>query len=92
MVCHAALSGPTHKSLDAPSGLRPSWAPGIIYTGNYTADVWQRHSSESSFSLLPTLRGISGNFISFRPRKSERRFAAVAPDAAFVSITKYGST
>ena len=41
-----------------------------------------RDSSESSFSLLPTLRGITGRLLS--TEKNERRFAAVAPDAALV--------
>ena len=62
-------------------------------TGKYT-EVWQRLGSEleSSSSLLPTLRGIAAsvnlllaNLGSFSPRKSERRFAAIAPATALVS-------
>ena len=51
----------------------------------------------SSSSLLPTLRGISGtawptvcllsSFRNFRPWKSERRFAAVPPNATLVNTT-----
>ena len=65
------------------------------FTGKYT-EVWQRLDSalrvDSSSSLLPTLRDIAGsvnlplaNFGSFSPRKSERRFAAIAPATALVS-------
>ena len=60
-------------------------------TGKYT-EVWQRLGSESSSSLLPTLRGIAAsvnlplaNLGSFSPQKRERRFAAIAPATALVS-------
>ena len=57
-------------------------------TGKYT-EVWQKEYIalacclhwEASGSVYPT----ATNFISFRPQKSEWRFAVVAPAAAFVS-------